>query len=119
MSPPEARLWVRLRTLRAQGVPFRRQHPAGPYILDFYCPPARLGVEVDGYVHRTEDRPDRDERRDAWLGEQGIAVLRIGAGEVMRDADAVAQSLLLAARARIEALGLRKAPTTASRSPSP
>jgi very-short-patch-repair endonuclease len=93
MSPPEVRLLVRLRTLRSQGVRFRRQHPVGPYVLDFYCAEARLAVEVDGFAHRTEDRPERDERRDAWLGEQGITVLRINAADVMADPDEVAQML--------------------------
>ena len=48
LSPPEARLWGRLRA-RAPGTPvFRRQHPVGPYVLDFYCGKARLAVEIDG-----------------------------------------------------------------------
>ncbi len=91
LSPAEARLWVRLRSLRGQGVHFRRQHPVGPYVLDFFCAKARLAVEVDGFAHRTEDRHQRDERRDAWLGSQGIQVLRIPAGDVMRGPDEVAQ----------------------------
>ena len=50
MSKPEACLWQVLRT-RPAGLKFRRQHPLGPYVLDFYCPIARLGIEVDGRVH--------------------------------------------------------------------
>ena len=93
MSHAEVKLWVRLRSLRSQGVRFRRQHPVGPFVLDFYSAEVRLAVEVDGFAHRTEDRPQRDERRDAWLDAQGIRVVRIGAAEVMADADAVAQSI--------------------------
>ena len=67
MWPPEAQLWSRLRK-RAPGKPvFRRQHPIGPYVLDFYCAEARLAVEIDGYSHDVGDRPRRDVRRDAWL----------------------------------------------------
>src|SRR5574337_1387285 len=71
LSPPEARLWSRLR-VRSQDMPvFRRQHPVGPYVLDFYCSEARLAVEIDGSVHDTEDHPERDRRRDAWLVSRG------------------------------------------------
>ena len=67
LSPPEARLWSRLRE-RAPGIPaFRRQHPRGPYVLDFYCAKARFAVEIDGWSHEIGDRPQRDFRRDAWL----------------------------------------------------
>ena len=59
----------------------------GLYVLDFYCPAARLAVEVDGYVHGTGDQPAKDERRDAWLAEQGVIVLRIPASNVMADPD--------------------------------
>ena len=65
LSPPEARLWIRLRA-RIPGAPvFRRQHPIGPYVLDFYCAKARLAVEVDGIGHDMGDRPRRDLRREA------------------------------------------------------
>jgi very-short-patch-repair endonuclease len=48
LSPPEVRLWIRLRE-RKSGTPvFRRQHPIGPYVLDFFCAKARLAVEIDG-----------------------------------------------------------------------
>ena len=77
LSVPEARLWNRLRT-RASGKPiFRRQHPIGPYVLDFYCAKARLAVEVDGMSHDMGDRPQRDMRRDTWLEKHGVTVVRI------------------------------------------
>jgi very-short-patch-repair endonuclease len=72
LSPPEARLWSRLRA-RLPGMPaFRRQHPIGPYVLDFYCAKARLAVEIDGRIHEIGDQPQRDFRRDAWLEAQGV-----------------------------------------------
>lgn len=90
LTPPEAALWLRLRK-RQPGLPaFRRQHPLGSYILDFYCAQARLAVEVDGFIHCTADHPQRDERRDSWLASQGITVLRIPASDVAQDADEVA-----------------------------
>jgi very-short-patch-repair endonuclease len=102
LSPPEVRLWSRLRT-RAPGLPaFRRQHPIGPYVLDFYCARARLAVEIDGMCHDMGDRPQRDIRRDAWLTERGGTVTRISAGEVMRQVDEVADAVVRMAVAMIE-----------------
>jgi len=87
LSPPQARLWNRLRA-RAPGRPaFRRQHPIGPYVLDFYCAKARLAIEIDGLSHDIGDRPRRDAQRDAWLKEQGVTVKRVSAVEVMRNID--------------------------------
>ncbi|RYB05373.1 DUF559 domain-containing protein [Lichenibacterium ramalinae] len=64
MTPPELRLWSALRR-RPEGRKFRRQHPLGPYVLDFYCDEARLGVEVDGLAHDLGSAPARDRMRDA------------------------------------------------------
>jgi very-short-patch-repair endonuclease len=97
MTPPEARIWARLR-VRDMGISFRRQHPVGPYILDFYCAKARLAIEIDGLVHTTEDRPERDEQRDVWLAAQGIETLRIPASDVMADPDEVAYGIWLMAK---------------------
>jgi very-short-patch-repair endonuclease len=76
LTPPEARLWRALKGAKLEGLRFRRQHPLGPFILDFYCPAARLAVEVDGSVHDTADQAAHDARRTAWLGEQGVEVVR-------------------------------------------
>jgi very-short-patch-repair endonuclease len=75
----EAILWERLRR-GTLGVRFRRQHPLGDVILDFYAPSVRLAVEVDGSSHDVE----RDARRDAWLGARGVRVLRVKAWMVER-----------------------------------
>ncbi len=93
MTPPEVRLWQWLRT-RPGGFKFRKQHPAGPYVFDFYCPAARLAVEVDGEAHSRGDRPERDLKRDAWCAEHGIRVMRIAAIDVMRDLDAVSRIIV-------------------------
>jgi very-short-patch-repair endonuclease len=94
MTPPEVALWVRLRRFGREGPKFRRQHPIGPYVLDFYCPAAKLAVEVDGFVHDTADHPQRDERRDAYLRSKGIEVIRVPAADILRDPDATAESIL-------------------------
>jgi len=84
---PERLLWAALRR-KQHGLRFRRQHPAGPYILDFYCPSARLCVEIDGAQHDLTTA--KDQRRDRWLNEQGIRTIRVSATDVLNDPDAVA-----------------------------
>jgi len=86
MSLPEVILWQALRK-KQTGLRFRKQHPAGPYVLDFYCDSAKLCVEVDGEGHSW--RVERDEARDRWLAEQGVKTVRVLARNVLRDVDAV------------------------------
>ncbi|MFZ0526090.1 MAG: endonuclease domain-containing protein [Xanthobacteraceae bacterium] len=94
LSVPEAQLWRRLRT-RAPGKPtFRRQHPVGPYILDFYCAQARLAIEIDGISHDMSDKPQRDMQRDAWLRRHGITIVRIPVSELPRDIDEAADAIV-------------------------
>ena len=84
MTLPEVVLWEHLRRGRL-AMRFRRQHPIGPYVLDFYCSEHRLCVEVDGFVHDLPGQAMHDERRDAWLKQQGIRVLRFRAADVLSD----------------------------------
>ena len=88
MSPSEIRLWRVLR-LRPSGLQFRRQHPLGPFVLDFFCKAAGLAIEVDGLAHEFGDNPVRDARRDVWLRSQGIETMRIAADDVRRNLDGV------------------------------
>ena len=85
MTEPEVMLWSRLRGRGPDKPSFRRQHPFGSYILDFYCPAARLAVEVDGATHWDEAAQARDEARDGWLMIQGIQVYRIPASRIYQD----------------------------------
>ena len=72
-------------------------------MLDFYCAKARLAIEIDGMSHDLGTRPQRDVRRDAWLEERGVTVMRIAAGEVMSGVDEVADAVVRMATAMIEA----------------
>ena len=90
MSPPEVILWHRLRR-RPGGLKFRRQHPAGPYVLDFFCSEARLAIEVDGISHEMGDRAERDENRRIWLEGRGVATLRVSASDVTRNPNQVVE----------------------------
>ncbi len=94
LTLPEVLLWLNLKGRRLNGLHFRRQHPIGPYILDFYCDDRRLAVEVDGEQHALGDHPERDVVRDGWLAERGIATLRITARDVLASPDGAALSIL-------------------------
>jgi very-short-patch-repair endonuclease len=96
-SLPEGLLWQVLRE-RPEGLKFRRQHPFGRYVADFYCAAARLVIEVDGASHEMGDNPARDARRDAWMREPGMRVIRFNAADVMNDLESVVTAILLAAR---------------------
>src|SRR5689334_19178414 len=97
MSLPEVVLWQQLRQ-RPDGWKFRRQHPAGPYVLDFYCEAARLCVEVDGSAHVFGDAPTADEYGDRRLREAGIRTMRVAARDVPRNLDGVLQLIILECR---------------------
>jgi very-short-patch-repair endonuclease len=88
MSPSEIRLWRVLR-LRPNGLQFRRQHPFGPFVLDFFCKAAGLSIEVDGMAHDFGDNPRRDEQRDRWMCERGVETLRISADDVRNNLEGV------------------------------
>ena len=119
LSLPEGLLWRALKGRRLEGLQIRKQHPIGPYVLDFYCDSRRLCVEVDGASHGVGDRPERDERRDAWLETCGIATLRIRAGFVLEDMDGALGMILSAAKERPAADPLRHAPAARATSPGP
>jgi len=83
----ERALWRALRSARFLGLPFRRQHPIGPYFVDFVCLEARLVVEVDGAQHAM--RRPQDRRRSAWLRGLGYEVIRFTDREVLMELGSV------------------------------
>ena len=112
MSLPEVMLWQNLRGGRLDGLRFRRQHPMGAYILDFYCDAAKLGVEVDGAYHTLGDNPGRDLERDAWFAAHGVETLRIPAIDVLTDLSGPLAVILATVPERVaEASGRRPSRT--------
>jgi very-short-patch-repair endonuclease len=75
------------------GAKFRRQHPIGRYIADFYCQEARLVVELDGGVHSTECQQEYDDARQSAIEATGITVLRINNQEVEDDLEKVLEKI--------------------------
>lgn len=104
-TEPERLLWGHLRARRLGGHRFRRQHPLGPYVLDLYCPEARLAVEIDGSGHL--DRTEADEARTRWLAARGVRVLRVWNHEVSGQLEAVLQRILEALEERSEQRDVR------------
>jgi very-short-patch-repair endonuclease len=123
MSEPEVMLWSRLRGRTPERPTFRRQHPIGTIIVDFFCPSAQLAIEVDGATHWDDEARAKDAARDRSLETQGIAVLRIPAGEIHRDLSGAVDAILLRAEERrAEMSRMRPAPSTtpsAGRGPPP
>ncbi|HMO97445.1 MAG TPA: endonuclease domain-containing protein, partial [Tepidiformaceae bacterium] len=77
MTESETRLWARLRGRQLNRLKWRRQHPVGPFVLDFYCDWAKLAVEVDGGIHAMSDVAERDRDRQALLEERYHLLFRL------------------------------------------
>ena len=80
----ESMLWACLRDRQLHGFKFRRQHPIGRYIADFYCHELRLIVEVDGGIHMQKDQKLYDVARQEDLEGQGYTVVRVSTDEVKK-----------------------------------
>ncbi|HXP77159.1 MAG TPA: DUF559 domain-containing protein [Stellaceae bacterium] len=93
----EVRLWSRIRRKQLEGFRFRRQQPLGRYIVDFFCPEARLIVEIDGGQHGEENLADAI--RTEWLEKRGYRVVRFWNKDVLSNTEAVLESILEALRA--------------------
>ncbi|MFQ5671837.1 MAG: DUF559 domain-containing protein [Nitrospinales bacterium] len=89
----EQLLWALLRDRRLAGCKFRRQHPVDPYVLDFYCHEARLGIELDGGQHNEPKREADDRKRTAFFEQKGVHVLRFWNNEVFAQTEGVLQSI--------------------------
>ena len=76
LTPAEATLWLALKNRQLDGRRFKRQVSIGPYIVDFYCPREKLVVQLDGESHFTEDGYEHDLRRDKYLNDLGLKVIR-------------------------------------------
>ena len=91
MPDAEALLWSLLRNRRLANAKFRRQHVIAPYIVDFYCAERRLVIELDGGQH--SEQQDYDQRRDAFLEQKNITVLRFWNHQMLNETEAVLEEI--------------------------
>jgi len=89
MTLPERKVWNHLKDRAVADAKFRRQHPIGPYVADFFCAEVGLVVEIDGQTHL----PARDVVRDAYMAALGLVVLRIPVSLLERDVFAAIESI--------------------------
>lgn len=99
-TPAEQRLWRLLRNRQLDDRKFRRQHPIGRYIVDFYCAEERLAIELDGAVHDDPARAEADYRRQRALEARGIRVLRFENRIVFEQPEAVLEAIRSCLRPR-------------------
>jgi very-short-patch-repair endonuclease len=85
----EKQLWAYLHNRQLDGIKFRRQHPVGNYVLDFYCPEANLCIEVDGSGHLDPEQIQHDLERTRFLQEQGIRIIRFWNTDIFDHMDVV------------------------------
>jgi very-short-patch-repair endonuclease len=108
-TPAEEKLWAALQDRKLAGLKFRPQHPVGSFILDFYCPSCRLGIELDGPIH--DSRHEYDEARTAHLNTRGYQILRFKNEEVITSLSSVLKRILSAARDESPLKGTATEPT--------
>ncbi|MSP50337.1 MAG: endonuclease domain-containing protein [Alphaproteobacteria bacterium] len=93
MTDAERVLWKAIRSSQLDGLKFRRQYPAGPYVLDFFCEQLSLAIELDGGQHSVE----KDAERTASLTDHGIRVLRFWNNDVLTNLPGVLETIRMAA----------------------
>jgi very-short-patch-repair endonuclease len=107
MTLPEGLLWRELRQ-RPGDFKFRRQHPAGLYVIDFYCAAAKLAIEVDGFAHATAEVMQRDAAKSRFLRSQGVATLRVPDKAILQDIQAALVRIVEVCDQRLATLALRR-----------
>ena len=95
MTDAERKLWSRLRRKQLKGLQFYRQRIIGNYIVDFYCPKARMIIEVDGGQHYSEEGEEKDRRRDDHLESKGLKALRFSDRDVLKNLDTVVEKIYI------------------------
>jgi very-short-patch-repair endonuclease len=94
MPIAERILWSRLKAKQLKGYKFRRQYSMGRYIVDFYCPQARLVVELDGESHIGEYMERYDQRRQRYVESLGVICLRFTNWDVYENAEGILEEIL-------------------------
>ena len=93
MTDAERLLWSKLKGKQLKGLQFNRQKPIGNYIVDFYCLPAKLVIEVDGGQHYSVDGKQKDRARDDYMAQHGLRVLRFSDRDIFENLDGVVETI--------------------------
>ena len=93
MTAAETFLWSKIRMKQVKGHWFYRQKPIGEYIADFYCPKAKLVVEVDGGQHYSREIAEYDKVRTKYMSGQGLRVIRFTNAEVLSNIEGVVEAI--------------------------
>jgi|SRR3989344_1015922 len=91
----EKKLWELVRNRRLSGHKFCRQYSIGGYILDFYCPKLRLGIELDGSQHGTEETVAYDKDREKILEASNVQIIRFWNDEIINNIEKVLEKINL------------------------
>ncbi len=94
MTDAERLLWAKIRMKQIKGYQFYRQKPFGDYIVDFYCPEAKLVIEVDGSQHLSGEITENDRIRDKYMNSLGFRVLRFNNTDVLTNIDGVVERII-------------------------
>jgi very-short-patch-repair endonuclease len=92
-TPAEKILWSKISKNQISGLRFLRQYSIGSYILDFYCPKIRLGIELDGNIHKEKESKIYDKDREKYLGSLDINVIRFWNDNVLKNTENVLDKL--------------------------
>lgn len=95
-------MWLELRSLKSDGLRFRKQSPIGPYVVDFACFGTKLLIEVDGDLHETAAGKQHDVVRDRYLRSLGFEILRFDYPDVFTNAWHVAMQIRAVALGRVD-----------------
>ena len=93
MTDAERHLWAKIRMKQLKGYQFYRQKPIGDYIVDFFCPRAKLVIEVDGSQHFSDEMTEYDRIRNEYLSSLGLRVLRFTNTDVLTHIERVVESI--------------------------
>ena len=94
MTDAERRLWSKVRMNQLNGYRFYRQKPLGAFIADFYCPKAKLVIEIDGGQHFEKVKAAHDEVRNGYMEKLGLKVIRFTDTEVLKNIEGVIETIL-------------------------
>jgi very-short-patch-repair endonuclease len=93
MTEAERLLWEKIRGKQLKGYQFYRQKTIGNYIVDFYCPKAKLVIELDGGQHYSFEGKAKDRERDGYTKDIGLRVLRFSDKEVFENTQGILERI--------------------------